>query len=368
MSAPDSPLPNDDALTLAGVVHDVNQMLTVISGRAGLLLSQDIEPRWVPHLQAMLLASSDAAAMLRRLSPAGATSPAVGVDLNAVAEEARLLVWPTSADEYVWRNDLVSGLTTTVPGQVLREVLANLLLNTVAVMPTGGQVSLAAEVRETGRLRLSVTDTGPGLPSGDPDRIFEPGVSSSGEQGRGIGLAGCRQLLAAVGGQLSAGQVPGGGGAVFYLDLPEGGPVRAEKEPIPEPVPAMGVLVVDDEAGVREMLGDVLGSWGCRVLTCRDGKSALEAHQTGSLAVAFIDRNLPGINGLELATRLRESDPCLSIVLMTGWQQRESLPAADPAIVDQEAEKPLAIAQIQEILRAGYQRHQLRLENGHEGE
>jgi len=361
MSVSDSSLPIDESLTVASVVHDVNQMLTVISGRAGLLLAQGVDSQWEPHLRAMLLASGDAASMLRRLSSSGArVAPEAGAELRVVAEEAKLLVWPVAANDYAWHNEVAPGLITTVPAQVLREVLANLLLNALAVMPGGGRMRLNGGDERDGRVQLTLTDSGPGLSRDDLTRIFEPGVSGSGETGRGIGLAGCRQLLAGVGGRLTAEQGVPESGAVLVLDLPAGELVGADPVSEPVVVPTMGILVVDDEAGVRDMLGDVLSAWGCRVQSCRDSETALNTYTPGTAAVALIDRNLPGLGGLELATRLRVSDPYLSIVLMTGWQQREDLLPVDPAVVDQEAEKPLAIDRIQEILGVGYELNQER--------
>ena len=84
---------------------------------------------------------------------------------------------------------------------------------------------------------------------------------------------------------------------------------------------ALKVLVVDDEAGVREMLHDVLVEWGCEVQICRDGRTTLDEYETGSAELALIDQNMPGLSGLELATRLRVGDPCLSIVMVTGWNR-----------------------------------------------
>ena len=350
---------NEQPLTAAAVVHDVNQMLAVITGRAGLLLQRAEDQELAKHLQAILLASSDAALMLRRLGSGSEESVAnlEGTRLREAAEQVRLLVWPDADAAYFWENRIEAEVQAAVPPQVLREVLSNLLLNAVAAMPEGGRIELATESVGTDRLQMRVADNGPGLPAGDPEKVFARGVSSSGQKGRGLGLPGCRQLLAGVGGHLTA-ESHAGGGAVFVLDLPaetEGGITAVQAE---GPAPAIRVLVVDGEAGVREMLHDVMVEWGCEVQACRDGRSALEEYVSGSAEVALIDQNLPGLSGLELATRLRVGDPCLSIIMVTGWAQADSLAGADPAVVDQIARKPLELARIREILRDGHQLNQ----------
>lgn len=349
--------PADAARSRERTVHDVNQMLTVITGRAGLLLQGTEDTERVQHLRAILLAADDAAAMLQRLQR-GAVESTLGrpcVSLSDVTEQARLLVWPTADDRYRWRSKVGAELTVAVPAQVLREVLANLLLNAREAMPGGGEVTLSAE-SAADRVRLRVADNGPGLPQGDPERVFTWGVSEKAASGRGVGLAGCRQLLASAGGALTA-AASAGSGAVFSLDLPVG---QTSAQPVAggtDGVPAMDVLVVEDETGVREMLHDVLTDWGCRVQTCRDGATALAQYRPGSAAVALIDQNLPGLDGLELASRLRAGDPCLSIVMVTGWHQDDRLAAADPAVVDQRANKPLALASICDILNQGHRLH-----------
>lgn len=356
MSAPKTPVPGQDPLLVAGVVHDVNQMLAVITGRAGLLLSQGTDPRWEPHLRAIALAADDAALMLRRLSVAREEGiPATGAELHDVLEQARLLVWPGEDQAYRWLNEVPAGLSAKVPAQVLREVLNNLLLNALAVMPTGGEVRARAIATDGGRVQLSLADSGPGLAAGDEERIFELGVTGSGQTGRGVGLAGCRRLLAGVQGSLTAAARKGQAGTVFTLDLPLGVAPADVVSPATGTMPPMDVLVVDDEAGVREMLVDVLGSLGCRVKAWRDGPAALAGYVPGTAAVALIDRNLPGLDGVELARSLRDNDPCLSIVLMTGWQGSEGEVPPDPASVDQQAAKPLGIARMREILQAGYE-------------
>jgi len=349
-----------ESLATAGVVHDVNQMLAVITGRAGLLLKRLQDPAVAPHLQAILLAAGDAAIMLRRLNiVAAGTTVAVGSSLSAAVEQARLLVWPDDDAAFAWQVDLAADLHTTVPASVLREVLTNLLLTALAVMPDRGQVVCSAETAADDRILLRVTDSGPGLPSGDPENVFARGVTGSGQPGRGIGLAGCRQLLAGVGGGLKA-EAGLSGGATFVLDLPAyAGAVVTATEDV-APVPVIDVLVVDDEAVVRDMLHDVLREWGCRVQTCRDSQSTLAQYAPGSAVVAIIDRNLPGLSGLELATRLRDDDPCLSIVMLSGWQEGGGPVPADSAVVDHEAHKPIEMTEIRNILIKGDQLNQAR--------
>jgi len=357
-------------VTLAAVIHDVNQMLTVITGRAGLLLDQTDNPGQNPHLKAIELAANDAAMMLRRLSLSG-SQPKIGVgaaSLHEVAEQARLLVWPLDKPQYSWRNQLDPSLTAAVPAQVLREVLNNVLLNALAAMPTGGEVVLESRAgADSHSVILRVCDNGPGLPHENPEWVFGVGNSRHKSVGRGIGLSGCRQLICAAGGQMRA-EAREGGGASFVLTLPlaESDTALILPDDISSKLPS-SVLLVDDEAAVREMLTDVLTAWGCEVAAFRDADSALKRYVTGSAQVALLDKNLPGLSGTDLAIQLRQSDSHLGIIMASGWRKK-SVDKTDSAIIDFVVDKPLAMSELRRLLQQAYALEQQRKEGNRDDE
>lgn len=355
------------ALRTAGVAHDVNQMLAVIIGRAELLLRR--MPGGQSDLEAILLAARDAGSMLGRLEgwrdgQAGADAGQTAGIARVVDEAARLVLPPDgqwcgskpAAGRWSLDNRIDPNAGLAVADSALREVLVNLLLNALGVMPDGGHIVVDSELCD-GRRCLRVSDSGPGLSPDGAVRVFEVGYTTSGRVGRGIGLAACRQLLAAHGGTLSV-QPEGGPGAVFSITAPAadlGAPesVPADFQPTPaggaEPgLKDLAVVVIDDEAAVREMLSDVLGELGCRVVCHRDGASALAAGAPGDAAVALIDRRLPGMDGVDLAGRLRERRASLAVVVMTGWDREEAAPP--PAVVDFTARKPLGMDELQTLL------------------
>ncbi len=374
--APKTPSETAVASTLrqAGAVHDINQMLAVIMGRAELLLMREGAGSSREDLEAIVLAAGDAASMIKRLQvglpPGQRDGSAATVNLRDAVHAVSLMIRPggtgrwtgpendDTPGSWVFDPDVPADLFTSVPGQVVREVLSNLLVNALEVLPAGGRIRIAAAA-DGGRVCLSVTDNGPGLDKKVAERIFEPGFSSSGEEFRGVGLAGSRQLLKCFDGRLnldSQQEI----GARFVVDLPlvEGVPPdevkKSSRDPEHESRPAgFPVLVVDDELVVREMLTDVLTELDCRVTSHRDAGSALEKFTPGEYGLALVDQSLPGRTGLELAALLREQDRSLVIVLITGWGHEELLARVDPAIVDQSATKPLEWSRLNEILDEG---------------
>jgi len=358
----DGPTPTDGDLAVAGVVHDVNQMLTVITGRVEVLRLRGSLA--AADLDAIAVAARDAAAMLRRLAP-GAADGRTGAtaDVAACVAAATLVhrppgeaAWtdPAQAPDAPWTlaADVPAGLAAALPGQLLREVLGNLVANAVEAMGDGGRLAItAAEV--AGRVRVTVGDSGPGLAPGDRERIFAAGWSTRGGAGRGVGLAAARQLLGAWNAGLAAAE-PDGGGAVFVLDLPAAVPAEADaadpRAADPALLPPGPVLVVDDERGVRQVLLDLLGARGLAVTAAADAAAALAAWNDTDFAVALVDYALPGASGLELARQLRAARPAAALVLMTGLDRRGELPPDAGAVCDAVTTKPLDFGGLPRLL------------------
>ncbi len=353
------------AKEIAAVVHDVRQMLAVITGRTGLLtrgadvkLSQD-------NLSAIAAATEQANAILSRLLKTPNHGSSGSCDIYHTLFQSSELMrpepgisWlrgdhPPGADNGVWHlgGNLQRGCFTTIPQTILLEVLNNLLLNSLGAMPGGGRMLADVErIGENWCLRLQ--DSGPGIPESRREKIFELGFSSSGDPNRGIGLFSGQDLLARHGGSLKL-AAETLSGACFELLLPftsEKPDPPMELDPVQEVLYQPAVLVVDDDQAVREMLEDVLVELGCRVKVARDAPAATEIFPTESFEVVIIDQTLPGISGLEFAKGLRKQDPNLVLVLISGWGQEEILDKARGSVVDLIGEKPITLDKIVEIL------------------
>ena len=350
----------DRDLAVAGVIHDVNQMLTVITGRAELLRLRGVR---AGDLEALTLAARDAAAMLRRLT-AGAPDPTTPAraelarcvaDVTLVHQPPDGGAWADDGD-WVLVRDIPQHLAAALPAQVLREVLGNLVLNAIEAMGRGGRLELIATAR-AGRISLTVRDSGPGLAPGAAERIFAPGWSTRDGGGRGVGLAAGRQLLAAWDTTLTAAE-PQGGGAVFQLDLPVAAdiaPGTAGTAPADGP-PVGPILVVDDEPAVREVLTEVLGSWGVAVTVAADAGEARTACRGTAFALALVDLTLPGESGLDLARWLRSIPQAPAVVLMTGVDRAAELEAEAAGICAAVTSKPLDFAGLRRLLAAAARR------------
>jgi CheY-like chemotaxis protein len=210
----------------------------------------------------------------------------------------------------------------------IHQVLMNLAVNARDAMPEGGtlQIETAGAVLNGGPgVRLTVSDTGQGMDEETRGHIFEPFFTTKGTKGTGLGLATVYGIVQQSRGTIEVSSRPGYGSA-FHIWLPCVEPDRAATATAAtiQPLRASGtVLVVEDQEGVREFAARSLRERGFRVLQAADGWEALTvaARHPDPIDVLLTDVVLPGIDGKEVATRLRASRPKVRVIYTSGYDQ-----------------------------------------------
>jgi nitrogen-specific signal transduction histidine kinase len=332
-------------LLAGGVAHDFNNLITAIGGYTELVLGK------LPHgdsrrpdLMEVQKAVDRAAALTRRLLAFSRrqTLQLKVVDLNALVLSMENLLRRTIGDhiELILQLDPDLEPIRADPGQ-LEQVLLNLALNARDAMPDGGRLRFATSVADfdeswarlhppmaQGRyVHLVVTDTGIGMSPETQGRIFEPFFTTKpAGQGTGFGLATVYSIIKQSGGFIRVTSQLGRG-ASFDISLPA---VRQAVEPIePTPPPdAVGrgsetILLVEDDAAVRRLAQTVLQGSGYLVLDARDGEEALALTRGRLEAVDLLitDVVMPGVNGRELAMRLKSTNPVLRVLYTSGYSK-----------------------------------------------
>ncbi len=215
----------------------------------------------------------------------------------------------------------------------LEQVISNLLNNAAKYTMPGGQIWVTAD-REGEEAVVRVRDTGIGVPPDVLDRVFEPFVQQSNgslartDGGLGVGLTLVRSLVEMHGGRVEAASAGLGQGSEFVVRLPAQTPAEATLPA--EPVVAnaarpLRVLVVEDNIDAAESLATLLRLWNHDVSVVHDGRMALEAAREQQPEVVLLDIGLPGLDGYQVARRLRDElhlDHAL-LVAMTGYGQPE---------------------------------------------
>jgi PAS domain S-box-containing protein len=232
----------------------------------------------------------------------------------------------------------------------LDQVLLNLLQNAAKFTGPGGRIELAAS-RDGDGVRISVRDTGIGIEPELLPRIFEPFMQADhsldrSQGGLGVGLTLARSLVEMHGGTLTASSEGPGRGSEFVVWLP----IRREPVASPDPEggagerkgPGRRVLVVDDNRDSAESIALLAEIWGHEVRTALDGPSALEIAAAYRPEVILLDIGLPGMDGYEVARRLRQragGGPVL--VAMTGYGMEEDRRRSREAGFDHHLVKPV---------------------------
>jgi len=235
----------------------------------------------------------------------------------------------------------------------LEQVLNNLLVNALTHTPAGG--SIVVDVRAVdGRGVLEVSDTGVGIPDDDLPHVFD--LFFQGDQsadrpnsGLGIGLTLVRHLVELHGGTILVESGSGRRGALFRVSLPlRGAPPPSAARPAEAAVPAMTVLLVEDNDDARTTLRIALELSGHRVIEAADGADALRALDGVRVDAALVDVGLPGMDGYALCRALRERNDTrdLSIVALTGYGQREDIARALDAGFDLHLTKPATVPEL----------------------
>lgn len=251
----------------------------------------------------------------------------------------------------------------------LNQVVSNLLTNAAKYTAPGGRITVRA-TDERGEIVIRVRDTGIGIAPDALPRVFDLFVQERqavdrSQGGLGLGLTIVRNLVEQHGGTVSAHSDGPGTGSEFVVRLPRANvavepDVAADVEPASDAViapndAALRVLVVDDSIDGAEMLAAALSAKGYRTQVAFDAPAALRIAVEFLPAIAFLDLGLPGMDGYELAARLRGLPELSGIILcaLTGYGQEADRQQTRDAGFDHHLVKPIVLDAIAAILRDG---------------
>jgi PAS domain S-box-containing protein len=313
-----------------GIAHDFNNLLTVINATAELAASglhesdplrQDLEEIGRAGQRAAALTSQ-----LLTFSRKQILNPTVLEPGALVAGMQSMLQRLLGEDvELSVAIDEGAGSIRADRGQ-LEQAIMNLAVNARDAMPRGG--TLALDVRPCGddgwpSVAISVRDTGTGMDEATRQHLFEPFFTTKEPgKGTGLGLSTVYGIVRQSGGTIAVDTAPGRG-TTFRLCFPRVSGASAAVEPA-RPTVARGtgtILVVEDEEALRRLAARILRSAGYDVLTAKDGSDALEVIERhgGPIHLMLTDVVMPGIDGVELASRAARRCPALKVLFTSGY-------------------------------------------------
>ena len=328
----------------AGVAHDFNNYLTVLSIHLDLLDAQ-VSPSLASAIARMRRAVDQSASLTAQLltfarrAPSEAERLELTEQVTAFVELFRHVVGP----EVQFTHRIPAGpmAVRLDPGQ-LESALANLVTNARDATPAGGWIGVLLDEATLapgdprldglapGRFaRISVSDSGHGIPAADLGRIFEPYFTTKEQRGgTGLGLASVYGFVRQAGGRIEV-QSTVGEGTTFHLYFRL---VQAPDSRPPAPAEALPVarrsrvLVVEDVDDVREVARDLLLAERCEVFLARDGVEALALVARERPSVVLTDLRMPRMDGHALIARLQAEFPDIRLVAMTGYAEAGPVP------------------------------------------
>lgn len=365
--------------TLAGVAHEINNPLAAITGYTQILLKREQSGDDRHALETVLSEARRAARIVKdlltiaRREEGGAR---VRADLNAIVR----YIFDTqryAMETRGIRNSMQLADRTpfvTADAAQLEQVVLNLVVNARQALEARLDQRTASDSwRPTldvathtvdGTVTLTVTDNGPGIPAHDLPRIWDPFWTTRDEgEGTGLGLAVVHSIVVSHGGTIEVTSVPAQrtrftitlpiAPAVTPPDIRPGGTRNTRRVVATRP---LDILVVDDEAVIRELLSRYFTTRGHAVVAAVDGTNALRLAEQGSFDVVISDLRMPGMDGHELIRRLRQLPSCASthFLISTGDATAAALHPGDDAMADVVVvNKPYDVDALVDLVEAG---------------
>ena len=343
----------------SGIAHDINNAVSPIALYADSMMEREagLSDAGRAQLQTIQRAIHDVAATVSRMREFyRANEPQLmqgPVQLNELVPQVLELTkarWSDLPQQRGITIDVQTRLQAGLPeilgaANEIREALTNLVFNAVDAMPAGGVLTVATCTVDQDRVLVSVTDTGIGMDEESRRRCLEPFFTTKGERGTGLGLAMVYGMVQRHQAQIEMDSTPGHGTSVSLV-FPVAGAVPGTAGVAQVVVPrGLRILVVDDDPVLLRSLSEVLQQEGHQVTAASGGHEGIEAVRSAlaqgkQFSVVITDLGMPRVDGRQVAQAVKQIDPAVPVVLLTGWGERLASEGDVPSGVDLLLSKP----------------------------
>lgn len=355
----------------AGVAHNFNNLLQMILGASEAALAK-LGTGEIRKSRDVLLTLIEAchrgADIVRRikdftLAKTDEIEEAKVFDLGELISEAVQLtkpLWANPADLHKYKLNFIRPLGALVKGNPseLYEVLVNIIKNALEAMPNGGELAIVPTNRN-GKIYLSITDSGIGIPEENLQRIFQPFFTTKGLKSSGLGLSSSYGIIKKHHGEMTVRSTPGRG-TTFTIILPRAEALR-KTESRPQPAEQnmssdkIKFLVIDDEKNILKMMELYFEDSTIELTTASSAQKGLQAITDNHFDVVLCDFSMDGMNGLQLCKAAKEhvlnaGRPKITCLLYTGLNQKLDQTELERCGVDGVVRKPVPCADLQRLV------------------
>jgi signal transduction histidine kinase/CheY-like chemotaxis protein len=330
-----------------GIAHDFNNILTVIMGYSEIILADKATTSKIKdHLVIIKMAGENAATLIKQLlafSRQQILQPKKVNLNNSVLEIDAMLKTVIGANIQIEMNLDKSILPVLVDPSQINQVLMNLAINARDAMPKGGKIHIQTkciEITNNNDRKLAIgnyslinfSDTGTGMDAATMQKVFEPFFTTKAPgKGTGLGLATVYGIIKQSSGFIFLESQVGQGTRfeIYFPVVKNDAQLENEKEAEKKQsiqsneLEGLGVLIVEDDALIRDYLTVLLESFRLKVFTAIDGIEGLSKFQHLGSQVDFIisDILLPGLKGTEMVKAIREERPAIPVIFISGYTQ-----------------------------------------------
>jgi signal transduction histidine kinase len=339
----------------SGMMRDFNEALTPIIGVTEMLKSDEDPTRDPVELQEYFCMIHDSATRATRVIKQLAEffSPhekmrKQAIDLRKVVEKAISLtrpMWKEQMEAENIRINIVEKLESisAIEGDQdsLVEAITNLIINAVEAMPHGGELKFSTEM-DGEDVVLTITDSGSGMDEKTLQYCSEPFFTTK-QESAGMGLTVVSGTVQRHDGSIELTSATSGGGTQISMRFPSAAVYATEEAPVrvaPEELPKLRLLAIDDDPDVSRVMCKMLERNGHDVTAASSGTEGIQKFSEGTFDVVLTDRAMPDMSGDEVAKRVKELQPEMSVLMITGFGSMMKDQGQHPEHVDKILNKP----------------------------
>ena len=316
---------------ISALMHDFNNFLSIIIGRAQLLSVQTRDSNLSKHIEAIIKVSTQAADIIQRLNQFGIPIPEkefTNLDLNQVVNEAIELTRPKWNDWSKLKGVKIKtekNLTSIPPlfgnAADLREVIINIILNSIDALPKGGLISFRTWEEEES-IFLSIKDNGLGMNEEVKKKLFDPFFSTKQEKGNGLGMTVAQSIILQHHGRIGV-ESEQGKGTTFIIKFPVS-KAREQEKPTELELSTgkIRVLLIEDDEDLRGVLVEMLSQEGHEVKVACSGTEGISLMKVEKYDIIITDLGISGMTGWDFAAQAKEINSKIPIILVSGWGEQ----------------------------------------------